>query len=92
MGTSTLTIELPEAIGRELESAWGNGSLSRHLLEAVALEGYRTEVLSVGQVAELLGLSGWETDTFLMERGAYLHCTIEDLDADRLTHTRLLGR
>jgi predicted HTH domain antitoxin len=92
MTPSTITIELPQEIEQQLEEAWGNGALARHILEAVAVEGYRTEALSAGQVAELLGLSGWETDTFLKEHGAYLHYTEEDLERDRQTLAELLDR
>ena len=91
MGMSAITIELPEAIGQQLDAAWGAGDLSRHILEAVALEGYRTEALSAGQVAELLDLSGWETETFLLDHGVYLRYTVEDLELDRQTHRKLLG-
>ena len=50
-----VTIELPEEIAHQLEEKWGD--LPRRALEAVALEGYRSEALSAGQVAEMLGLS-----------------------------------
>ncbi|MGH9898396.1 MAG: UPF0175 family protein, partial [Pyrinomonadaceae bacterium] len=75
-----ISIELPEEIEHQLESAWGN--LTRRALEAVAIEGYRSGDLSAGQVAEMLGLSVWETEKFLKEREAYLHYSPEDLRQD----------
>jgi hypothetical protein len=47
-----VTIELPEEIERQLETV--RGDLARRALEALAVEGYRSEALSAGQVAELL--------------------------------------
>ena len=76
----SITLELPDEIAQQLESAWGN--LSRRALEALAVEGYRSGDLSAGQVAELLGLSFWETEKFLKEREAYLHYSAEDLRKD----------
>ena len=88
----TLTVLLPELIGRHLEREWGNESLSRRIVEALALEGYRTEVLSAGQVAELLGISVLETERFLKVRGAILPYTLEDLDEDRAAHEKLFAQ
>ena len=39
MTMSTIIIELPQEIEQQLEEAWGNGHLARHILEAVAVEG-----------------------------------------------------
>lgn len=82
-----LTIELPEEIERELRAAWGN--LPCSALEALAVEGYRTEALTRGQVGRLLNLNFWETESFLKERAAFLQYTLEDLEQDRLTQKHL---
>jgi predicted HTH domain antitoxin len=89
--TRTIIIELPQDIERQLADEWGDETLPRRALEALALEGYRSEALSAGQVAEILGLTGEETDAFLRERGAYLHYSLEDLEEDRKTHERLFS-
>ena len=68
----TITIDLPDAIEGILAAAWRE-ELPRKVLEAIAAEGYRQEVLTHGQAGDLLGLSRWETDAFLKERGAYLN-------------------
>jgi predicted HTH domain antitoxin len=86
----SITIELPEEIAQQLETAWGN--VSRRALEALAVGGYRSGDLSAGQVAELLGLSRWDTEKFLKEREAYLHYTSEDLRQDIQTQERLLTK
>lgn len=82
-----LTIELPEEIERQLEAAWDN--LPRRALEALAVEGYRSGVLTRGQVGQLLDLNFWETENFLKERAAFLQYTLNDLEEDRLAQKRL---
>lgn len=42
-----ITIALPESIERQLQQEWGD--LDRKALEALAIEGYRTEALSGGK-------------------------------------------
>lgn len=85
-----VTIELPEEIEHQLEEKWGD--LSRRALEAVALAGYRSEALSAGQVAEMLGLSAWEAEAFLSSRDAELRYTAEDLREDLEASRRVLPR
>lgn len=57
--------------------------MSRELLEAFAVEAYRSERLSRGQVGELLSLNFWETEEFLRQHGAFLHYDLNDLEQDR---------
>ena len=83
-----VTVNIPDAIAEEIEQNGKNAS--RELLEAFAVEEYRAERLSSGQVSELLGLSFWETEEFLKERGAYLHYDLEDLEQDRKALRNLL--
>ena len=78
------TLELPDEIEETLRARWSN--LPRHALEALAIEAYRSEVLSVSQVQELLGLaSRWEADEFLKQAQAHLHYSAEDLAQDLRT-------
>jgi predicted HTH domain antitoxin len=83
-----VAIELPDDIARLLETAWQD--VPRRALEAVAVEGYRSGVLSHGQVQRLLHLSWWETEAFLKERQAYLRYDETDLAQDQVTLDRLL--
>ncbi len=85
-----VAIDLPEEIARQLTAAWGD--MPRKTLEAVAVEGYRTSVLTRGQIGSLLGLSFWETEAFLKERQAYLPYGQSDLDQDRADLDRALSR
>jgi len=58
-----VTVQLPDNIARQLSQS--PGDIPRRILEAVAVEGYRSEQLSRGQVSELLGLNFWETEASL---------------------------
>jgi predicted HTH domain antitoxin len=86
----SVTINLPENIEHQLTEQWGD--LPRRTLEALALEGYRSGALSAEQVAEVLQLSAWETESFLHERGAELDYTEEDLERDVAESERVLPR
>ncbi len=46
----SLEIALPSHIEQHLQTEWGN-ELPRRAAEALAIEGYRTGVLSLGEVA-----------------------------------------
>ena len=46
--------------------------------------------LSHEQVSNLLGMSFWETETFLKQQGAYLAYNAADLEEDRATLKRIL--
>ena len=86
----SVTIDLPEEIAQQLQAQWGD--LSRRILEALAIEGYRSAVLSLGQVAEILSLSVWEAEIFLKERGVELLYTAEDLKQDLATNEHLVSK
>ncbi len=85
---AAITIELPDVIIKELETS--PGGISRGVLEALALEGYRSQKLSRGEVRRLLGLTWHETEQFLARHGMVYHYTTEDLDEDRMTLDRVL--
>jgi hypothetical protein len=57
--------------------------LSRAALEALALEGYRSERLSEGQVRRLLGFrTRMQVHAFLNAHNVYLHYPIGELESD----------
>jgi len=63
---------------------------ARFALEALALEGYRTELLSESAIREMLGFeSRIQVHAFLKEHGVHLHYDISDLDRDRSTSERV---
>ena len=83
-----VTISLPEDISESLEGQWGN--VSRHALETIAAEGYRTGALTERQVRRLLGLeSRFEVHALLKEHKVPLHYTEVDLEEDLAAHRDL---
>ena len=85
-----VAVELPDDIAQQLETAWHD--MPRRVLEAVAVEGYRSGALTHGQVQRLLQLSWWETEAFLKERQVYLPYNEEDLEHDRAALDRALSK
>ena len=76
-----VAIEIPDDIGRVL--AGKAGDISRAVLEAVAVEAYRTGTITPAQVQQMLGLrSRWETETFLRKAEVYNDYTMDDLERD----------
>lgn len=76
-----LYISVPDNIVRKLETRWPD--LSRRTQEALALEAYRSGILTEAEVQEMLGFaSRWEVAAFLKQAQAYLDYTEEDLERD----------
>ncbi len=76
-----VAIEIPDDIGRVL--AGQAGDLSKAVLEAVAVEAYRSSTITPAQVQQMLGLrSRWETESFLRRAEAYHDYTMDDLERD----------
>lgn len=71
-----ITVELPDDIARHPDPG-------REALEALAIEGYRSEKLTHHQAARLLGLNRFEFDGFLKDRQIYDHAySVEDFERD----------
>lgn len=83
-----VAVELPDDIAQHLETAWQD--MPRRVLEAVAVEGYRSGALTHGQLQRVLQLSWEETEAFLKQRQAYLPYDEDDLEKDRATLARVL--
>jgi predicted HTH domain antitoxin len=63
---------------------------SRAALEAIAVEGYRTERLSEEEVREMLGLATrLQVHAVLKEHGASLNYSLEDFEQDKQTSRSL---
>src|SRR6516225_6159537 len=58
-----ITLRIPDDVAKRLSDA--GGDVSRRALEALALEGYRDQTLTLYQISEMLGLSRVETEDFL---------------------------
>jgi predicted HTH domain antitoxin len=76
-----VAIEIPDDIGRVLGAQ--AGGVSRAVLEAVAVEAYRSGAITTAQVQQMLGLrSRWATESFLRRAEAYHDYTMDDLERD----------
>ena len=76
-----VAIEIPDDIGQVLAAQ--AGGVSRAVLEAVAIEAYRSGAITPAQVQQMLGLSSrWETESLLRRAGAYQDYTMDDLERD----------
>jgi hypothetical protein len=76
-----VAIEIPDEIGHLLGAQAGD--VSRAVLEAVALEAYRSSTITPLQVRQMLGFrSRWETESFLRRADAYHDYTMDDLERD----------
>jgi len=81
-----VAIHLPDDVAAAVP--WED--VSRHVVEHIALEGYREGWLSEEQVRRLLGYeTRLDVHGFLKAHGAYLRYSVEDLDRDRAAHKRL---
>jgi len=76
-----IAIVIPDDIGQLLAAQ--AGGVSRAVLEAVAIEAYRSGTITPAQVQQMLGLrSRWETDSFLRQANAFHDYTMDDLERD----------
>jgi predicted HTH domain antitoxin len=83
-----VTINLPEDISRSLQGSWGN--VPHHVLETIAIEGYRTGALTETQVRRLLRLeTRFEVHALLKEHKVPLRYTEADLEEDLAAHRDL---
>jgi predicted HTH domain antitoxin len=74
-----VTVSIPDKF---IPVAGVGGDISRQMLEAYAIENYRQEKMSLGQLAELLDLSLDEANAFLKKRNIPLNYGLDDLDED----------
>jgi predicted HTH domain antitoxin len=77
----TMTINIPDEIANELGTVARD--VERRVVEAIAVEGYRSGRFSIGFVGRILGLSLWDAETFLDRRGARHPYTADMLREDR---------
>jgi hypothetical protein len=79
-----ITLNIPDDLARQV--APEGKDPSRVALEALALEGYRSELLSESALRQMLGFqTRMEVHAFLKQHGVYLHYDVSDLQQDRAT-------
>jgi Uncharacterised protein family (UPF0175) len=76
-----ISIEVPDDVVDHLQVRWDN--IPRRTLEALALETFRSGVITEAQVQQMLKLpSRWEVEAFLKRAQVYLDYTEADLQRD----------
>jgi hypothetical protein len=76
-----VSIEVPDDVVHQLQVRWDN--ISQRALETLALEAYRSGVITEAQVQKMLHLpSRWEVEAFLKRTQAYLDYAEADLERD----------
>jgi predicted HTH domain antitoxin len=75
-----IILRIPDDVAQRLTAA--GGDMSRRALEALALQGYREQALSLYQVSEMLGLSRSQTEDFLGQHNVALS-NITEADLNR---------
>jgi Uncharacterised protein family (UPF0175) len=79
-----ITLNIPDELARQVTPEGQDPA--RVALEALALEGYRTELLSESAVRQILGFqTRMEVHSFLKQHRVYLHYDLADLNRDRVT-------
>lgn len=82
---------IPDEVARQV--APEGKDPARVLLEALAVEGYRTELLSESALRQMLGFqSRIEVHAFLKQHGVYIHYDVSDLKQDEETASRLRSK
>ncbi|HEX4588324.1 MAG TPA: UPF0175 family protein [Gemmataceae bacterium] len=77
----SVTIDISPQLVAQIEATWGE-PVAQAAKEALAADGYRRGLLSLGQVAELLGASINDADGFLKARGIPLAYDMTDFEQD----------
>jgi Uncharacterised protein family (UPF0175) len=86
-----ITINIPDELAHQV--AREGKDPARVALEALAVEGYRSELLSESALRRMLGFqSRIEVHAFLKEHGVYLHYDVSDLKHDQETSRRLRSK
>ena len=73
-----ITLELPDEVAVQLQTKWSN--LERGILEAIAVEGYRQELLGRSDVEMLLDIPYHKANQLLRERGCRTYITPEEFE------------
>lgn len=75
-----VTLSIPDDVAKRLLAT--GGDVTRRLLEALSLEGYREQTLTLYEISQMLGLSRVEAEDFLGRHNVPL-AVIDEADLDR---------
>ncbi|MGD0842310.1 MAG: UPF0175 family protein [Candidatus Acidiferrales bacterium] len=86
-----ITLKIPDDLARQVASKGKDPA--RVALEALALEGYRTGLMSESAVRQMLGFeTRIDVHAFLKQHGVYLHYDVADLEQDQATAEQLRAK
>jgi predicted HTH domain antitoxin len=85
-----LTIEITPSFEQLLHQQLGP-NLEQSAKEALAASWYQAEKLSIGQVAEFLGVTVYEAEGVMKRHHVAAPYTLEDFEHDRTTLDRVLN-
>jgi hypothetical protein len=86
-----ITLKIPDEIAQQVTPEGKDPA--RVVLEALALEGYRSEALSESDLRQMLGFrTRMNVHAFLKEHGVYLHYSAEELEEDLESAHKLLTK
>ena len=87
----TLTIHIPKLAEEALRQAFGE-ALGQEAKEALAVEAFRRGKLSLGQLAEVLGIDTYQADGLLKSRGVMLDDSLAQFDSELAALNQLLQK
>lgn len=82
-----VTLTIPETIFEQ-----SGGKIARELLERAVLEAFRTSAISLGRLAEILGMTIDEANGFLKTHHIQSGMTTADIEEGRAVLSALLGQ
>jgi predicted HTH domain antitoxin len=85
-----VNINIPQEAEAVLRREWDD--LDRAAKEALLIESYRAGKVSIGFLAVTLGVSRWEAEQWLGQRGVSWNYGLDDLEDDRRTLGELFGK
>jgi len=85
-----VNLDISEKAETALRNEWGDLDLAAK--EALLIESYRAGKISLGFLAETLGVSRWEAQAWLGRRGVNWNYGQDDLESDRKTMAALLDQ
>lgn len=86
-----ISFELPANVENDLRQELGD--LSKAARDAFLIENYRAGRLSVGDIATILGFdTKYQAEQWLGQRGVTWNYGPAELEADRLTLAKVLGK
>ena len=85
-----VNINIPQEAETVLRREWGD--LDQAAKEALLIESYRAGKISIGFLAATLGVSRWDAEQWLGQRGVSWNYGLDDLEDDRRTLGELFGK